>query len=377
LLISRRSSPEGIFSGGVNAIDRAFLLWAVFFLVIFSAQWMLAQAFIKSLGNFLDALGAYLVMRFLIRDRDDIRQVITVSALICVFLGVCMINEQMTGQNIFGLIGGVNTEVQGRDGSLRSQATFGTYITAGVFGATLLPLFVWLWIYGKSRIGALGIVGATVMTATAHSSTPLVAYVAGIAGLCFWRARRSMRLFRWGIVFALIALHLIMKAPVWALINRLDLTGSSSSFHRFKLVDHTIRHFTDWWLLGYKYYDQWGYDMWDLSNQYIAYALRGGLATIVMFILVISRSFGRLGNGRKLAAANPMEEWLYWCLGSAMISHVVSYLGINYFDQMQFAWYALLAMICAMPMASPSSAKALNGDVSETMQWNALETAKS
>jgi hypothetical protein len=383
LLISRRKVPEGIFAGGLNNIDSAFLLWALFFLTIFSLQWMETQAFIKSLGNFLDAVGAYVVMRFLIREKDDIQRTIKVFAFICIFLGVCMINEQVTHQNIFGLLGGTLTTIQGRAGSLRSQGTFDTYLTAGVFGATLLPLLIWLWTEGKSKlIAGLGILGATAMTITSNSSTPLVAYAAGIIGLCFWGVRKRMRLFRWVLVLTLLVLHLIMKAPVWALVNRLDLTGSSSSYHRFILIDNCIRHFTNWWFLGYKFYDRWGFDMWDLSNQYVAYALRGGLATLVMFILVISRSFGRLGTARKLVEGNSKQEWLFWCLGSAMVSHLISYFGVNYFDQMQFAWYAFLAIICAatavgpIPGTSDTSDVELNGDFRAGMKWDALEVAK-
>ena len=36
-----------------------------------------------------------------------------------------------------------------------------------------------------------------------------------------------------------------------------------------------------------------------------------------------------------------------WCLCAALLSHVVAYFGIAYFDQMQVAWYALLAIIVA------------------------------
>src|SRR5260370_41970958 len=113
------------------------------------------------------------------------------------------------------------------------------------------------------------------------------------------------------------------------------------------LVDQCIKHFSDWWLIGVKNYDEWGFDMWDLGNQYVASAVTGGLATLVMFILVISRSFGRLGTARKLAEGDLDREWCMWCLGAAVLSHVVAYFGIGYFDQMQVAWYALLAIISA------------------------------
>jgi hypothetical protein len=154
-----------------------------------------------------------------------------------------------------------------------------------------------------------------------------------------------MRLVRWGLVLTLVALHLVMNGPVWSLIEKVDLTGSSSSYHRYMLIDNCIRHFGDWWLLGVKNYDTWGFDMWDLSDQYVAYAVTGGLLTLVLFIGIITRSFARLGTARRLVRGNRKEDWFLWCLGAAVFAHVVAYFGIGYFDQMQVAWYALLAII--------------------------------
>jgi hypothetical protein len=135
-----------------------------------------------------------------------------------------------------------------------------------------------------------------------------------------------------------------MKAPVWALIARIDLTGSSSGTHRYMLVDNFMRHFRDWWIVGFKDYNTWGWDMWDLSNQFVAYGLGGGLVTLVLFITVLSRCFSGVGRARRLVA-NRSEEWFFWCLGAALFAHVVAFFGMSYFDQMQFALYALLAII--------------------------------
>ncbi len=335
-------------AGGFNTIDRVFTLWAIILFITFSAQWMDTQALIKSLGSLLDTLGGYFVVRFLIQDRDDIKRGVKVLAIVAMILALCMTNEHITHENIFGLLGGTPLGVAMREGQARSTGPFEVYITAGVFGATLVPLFVWLWSEARSRIVAsLGLVGATVIAVTSNTSTALLAYVAGIVGLCFWPLRKHMRAFRWALVLLLVGLHLVMKAPVWALIARIDLTGSSSGYHRFMLVDGCIRHFSDWWLLGFKNYDQWGWDMWDLSNQYVAFALTGGLVTLVLFIGIISRGFGQLGTARKLVEGDSEPEWFLWCLCAALLSHVVAYFGIGYFDQMQFAWFALLAIISA------------------------------
>jgi hypothetical protein len=340
---SRRIQPTGVFAGGFNSIDRVFALFALLYLITSSLDWMEVSAVIKGLGTFLDGLGGYFVLRLLIRDKEDIHRAIKVFAIVAFVMGICMLNEQITHHNIFGLLGG---RVAERDGKFRSQGAFEVFLTAGAFGATLLPLLVWLWSDTKSRVIAyLGIAGATAMTLTSNSSTPDLAYVGGIMALCFWPFRRRLRIFRWGLVLSLIGLQLVMKAPVWALIARIDLTGSSSGTHRYMLVDNFMRHFGDWWIMGFKDYNTWGWDMWDLSNQFIAYGLGGGLITLALFITLLSRSFGGLGRARKRVAHNRSEEWFFWCLGAGLFAHVVAFFGMSYFDQMQFAFYALLAII--------------------------------
>ena len=103
----RGSSSGGKFPGGFNAMDRVVVLWTVSALVILSLQWMEMQALIHNLGDFLDALGGYLVVRFLIPDGEAIRRTIKVLAVICVIQGACMINEQITHVNVFGYLGGM------------------------------------------------------------------------------------------------------------------------------------------------------------------------------------------------------------------------------------------------------------------------------
>src|ERR1019366_7562939 len=246
----RGLSRGGKFPGGFNAVDQVVVLWTISALTILSLQWMRMDELIHNLGDFLDALGGYLVVRFLISDGAAIRRTIKALAAICAIQGACMINEQITRLNVFGYLGGISLAVAVRDGKIRSQGVMGC-IGAGVFAGVLIPLFLWLWTEGKSRMAAgAGLAWATAMVITSHSSTSFMPFRGCLVGLGFWPLRKRMRLIRWGFALTLVALHLVMKAPVWALIARVDLTGSSSSDHRYHLVDSCIRHFGDWWLLG-------------------------------------------------------------------------------------------------------------------------------
>ena len=345
-MASSRTQSGGRLEGGFNGLDWMVTLWAISGAVVNSVQFMETQALIKNLGSFLDLLGGYLVLRFLIQDRDDVRRTLRVLVVITLFMSCCMIGEQITGQNIFGVLGGVPLNPQVRNGHIRSQGAFAVYIEAGLFGANLLPLFVWLWSDRKFKAAAcLGILGGTIMMYTSRSSTTVLAYGASILAFCMWRFRSNMRIFRQALVFVLVMLHLVMKAPVWALIARIDLTGSSASDQRYHLVDATIRHFSDWWLVGTSSYPSWGYGMWDLSDQYVAVALTGGLLTLVIFIGVLTRCFSMLGKARKHVAGDLKEEWFLWCLGAALFSNMVGWFGLACWAQAQAALSILLVMI--------------------------------
>ena len=140
---------------------------------------------------------------------------------------------------------------------------------------------------------------------------------------------------------------MVMKAPVWALIDRIDLTGGSSGYHRFELVNQTILHFGEWWLLGEKTTYQWGYDLWDTSNTYVETATTGGLITLILLIAIITIAFQFLGNSRK-AAKNLKTAKFFWTFGATLTAHLVAFIGVSYYDQSIVGWYLLLAIISAI-----------------------------
>jgi hypothetical protein len=203
-----------------------------------------------------------------------------------------------------------------------------------------------LWGEEKYKVAAAtGLLGATMMVWASHASTSWLAYGSGLLGLSFWFLRKKMRLIRMGLVAVLVVLHLVMNGPVWSLIAKIDLTGGSSSYHRYYLVDNCIRHFSDWWLLGYRYYGTWGMDMWDLCDQWVVCALTGGLITLVLFIMIYTRSFSLIGKTRKQVQGDRKQEWRLWCLGSILFANVVASFGINYMIQLQVLLFMFVAFV--------------------------------
>ncbi len=352
------TSSTGKFPGEFNPVDRMVVLWVVSLDLILSVQWMEMQVFVHNLGDLLDMLGGYLVVRFFIPDGEAVRRTIKTLAVVCVIQGALMLNEQISHVNLFGYIGGLGPWLTVREGRIRSEGALGC-ISAGAFAGNLIPLFLWLWTDRNSRTLAFtGFAAASAMVITSNSSTSLLALAASAAGLAFWPLRKKMRLLRWVFVAILVLLHLVMKAPVWALITRVDVTGSSSGYHRYELVNNCIRHFSDWWLLGYKNYNLWGFCMFDLCNQFVVQAVAGGLLALVAYIAIFSRAFGALGNARKEVSGDRSQEWRLWCFGSALFSVLVAHFGINYPATTEMWLFALWSIISVTTFEAMRSTEA-------------------
>lgn len=365
MILAKFSSQKQILTGGFDTVDKLFLtsnLYQTF--AFFVLAGFTASTFANRIGVLWDFLGGYFLVRFLIQDREDIYRAIKTFAVLACILSLCMLNESLRMQNVFGLLGGFMIVPEMRDGLVRAQASFSHPLLAGCFGATLLPLFVLLWKSDKSRLLAMiGVFSSLAMIVFAASSTPILAFGAAIGAICLWPLREKMRLIRWGIVFALVGLHLVMKAPVWFLIGRIGVMGSSSGDHRAYLVDLFIRHFSDWWLIGTNDYLNWGWDMWDTSNEYVSQGENGGLLVFICFIAIIAVCFSRVARARKLFPQDKKEQWFYWLLGTAVFSHAVAFFGVSYFDNTKISWFVLLAIVTAAtapvlsPIKTPESSK--------------------
>lgn len=347
----RRSGKSQLLSGGLNKIDIAFILLTLVTAVNGVLLFQESGAAIYQLGTLYTNLGVYFLLRSLIRDEDDIVRTIQTFAFLTATVALIMIYELATGHNPYALLGGANAHAYAtlmeRDGKLRAIGCFSHPILAGTFGAVLVPLFVALWWKDKKyrKIAVLGIISATVMTVACNSSTPVLGYAAGVVALGLWPLRQSMRAVRWGILLTVVALHLVMKAPVWHLIARIDISGGSSSWHRFMLVDQCIRHFGDWWLVGVKDTSLWGWDMWDTANQYVSVCDNSGLIPFLLLLAILVYGFKYLGRARRALVKDKKRALFIWALGAALFANVIAFIGISYFDQTIVAWYGLLAMV--------------------------------
>lgn len=334
----------------LNPIDTALLWWVLSGLVAGVLLWRTSEALVYRLGQSYNAIGMYFLFRFVVRDFDDMRRAIKITAVLIVPLAAAMLLEWATGRNVFSSLGAVNPIAQVRDGVTRCEGPFSHPILAGTFAATLLPFFVALWRQGRGQgwLAGLAILAATIIIITCGSSGPIFTFSAALLALAMWPWRRHMRTIRYGLVFVLIVLHLTMKAPVWFLIARVDLLSSSTGWHRAYLIDQFIAAFPQWWLLGMKTTDAFGEQIHgDITNQYATQGIEGGLITLVLFILIIVRCFRGVGRFQALSDEPAAIRQYVWGLGAILFAHIVTYFSVTYFDQNIVSWYLLLAMISA------------------------------
>lgn len=345
--ITSREPRGRLFAAGWTPIDTAFVAYVLICATATLVQYPSIAAVINQIGFLWDFVLGYLALRMLIRSEREMLVALKCLAVLMVILGAEMLYEQTRLINLFGLLGGVSSVPEIRNGKIRSQGVFQHALTAGAFAAPAISLFLLLWKSRSARwIVIPAIAAATAMVVMTQTSTSLITEAAGILAICLWPLRRKMRALRIGLVMSFVGLAVIMKAPVWFLIAHIDLTGSSSGYQRAELINQFVDHFSSWWLIGSTNVSSWGWDMWDAQNMFVSVGEAGGLTALVFFILVISRSFGWLGKARQRAASKS-QEWTIWLLGAALFANVVSFFGVNYFDQVRVAWFALLSMICA------------------------------
>ena len=307
---------------------------------------------INRLGLVYNACGIYFLLRVFCQSLDDLITLCRICAILLVPLAVMMLFEKTTAYNFFSVLGGIIETPEIRGGKIRAQGPFAHSILAGTVGAVCLPLIIGLWKQHR-RTAIVGIVACITMIIVSASSGPILSSLAAGGALLMWYGRNRMRLVRWLAVLGYIGIDLVMKAPAYYLIARIDITGSSTGWHRAFLIDTAIKHFSEWWLTGTDYTRHWidygvgwSEDHVDITNHFIAMGVYGGLLLMVLFIAILSLGFSYIGQMIRREASMPSgSEFMIRALGSALFAHAATFTSISYFDQTYVFFYLTLAAI--------------------------------
>ena len=330
-VIIRRQSLKG----KTNSLDWLVALWAAcaIFSSVFHANF--TAALIYRLGLVYDAAGFYFLFRVFFKTMDDIEGLCVAIAVLLMPVAIEMVFEKVTSYNFF-----FSDWAEVRDGKIRSRGPFSHSILAGTVGAVCLPLIISLWNQHR-KATLVGLLSCLTMIITSTSSGPIIAGFAAIAALFSWRYRNFMRPLRYMGAFLYVLLDLYMKDPAYYIIARIDLTGSSTGWHRAKLIQSAFEHFSEWWIGGTDYTRHWmptgvpwSEDHTDITNQYLAYGVIGGLPLMLIFIIILIRAFSFVGQ--MISEKNdilPHHKFMMWAFGSSLFAQAMTGLSISYFDQ--------------------------------------------
>lgn len=164
-----------------------------------------------------------------------------------------------------------------------------------------------------------------------------------------------------------------MEDPAYYIIARLDITGSSTGWHRARLIESSVAHLNEWWLGGTDYTRHWmptgvswSPDHSDITNQYLKMGVLGGLPLMCLFIAILATAFRYVGKGiRRSHLASKGDGALVWALGCALFAHAVTFVSVSYFDQSSLFIYLTLGAIASVAHESTRT-KVLVGHPSVT-----------
>ena len=352
-------------AGGLNRVDHLMILWMVWFAFSSVLHPGGKMPLVFNLGQAFNIGGIYFLIRTFCTNHDELASVIRYMAWLLLPIAVEMIMEHATGKNLFSVFG---ANVMMRDDKFRATGPFSHAILAGSVGAACVPLMVSIW--RESRLTSLvGILACLAIVVTSNSSGPLMSLIFGIGALCLWMRRQWLRYVLWGGVAVYAALAVLMERPAYYILDSIDLTGSSTGWHRARLIESSIDHLGEWWLAGTNFTRHWmptgvswSLDHCDITNYYILMGVWGGLPLTLLFIAMIWTAFRQAGE---LAGA-PEEggdntNFMSWCAGAALFAHTATSISVAYFDQSYIFMFLCLAVISSLHQEAVQREKANQG----------------
>lgn len=342
-------------AGGFTRMDGLLLAWAAWALCASAFHENPRETLINYLGMVYNVLGLFFLIRCFCQSEEDAVGIIRWTAIILVPVALEMWLEQATRRNLFAVFGGVEETPEIREGRLRSQGPFGHAILAGTVGAVCVPLMIGLW-RKHPLVARIGLAACLLMVVACASSGPILSVLAGVVALVLWRWRHLTRQMRIAAVAGYILLDIVMKAPAYYLIARIDLVGGSTGDHRAMLIEASIEHLKEWWWAGTDYTAHWmpygvpwSQDHADITNHYLGQGVKGGLPLMLLFILVLWTGFRYVGQTLRWRAGAPVEDRFFvWSLGACLLANAATAISVAYFDQSIVFIYLPLALTASL-----------------------------
>ncbi|RXK52914.1 hypothetical protein ESB00_14475 [Oleiharenicola lentus] len=351
----------------LTRIDKALIIFIIYTVVVFIVRG--GDGIAYRIGWGTDAFLCYFSFRGLIQNRDDIYQLLKSTALLIIPFAILSLIESIYKFNIFSLIGarsGGSDMIRGD--RLRAIGSFRHPSLMGTFGACMLPTYI-AFIRNQSirNSGILGTIACLMIVYASNSGGPLSCVGVAFVGWIFWILRSQLRAVKIIAFLLLVIVGSLMKAPIWYIPAKISSISGGDGWHRSHLMEQAFKHIESWWLAGmptvetqtwFAYYIH-ATGSADITNQYISYGIAAGLGSMILFFLLLIKSFNSLGTAlNKFPESDNMpihDQHLGWALGVTIVVHMFNWIGISYFDQTYGVWYMQLALISAFQL--PATAR--------------------
>jgi hypothetical protein len=316
-----------------NNFDKLYLAWKIIGTIVYVLLWGNLHALVYKCGEMYDSIGFYWIFRMNIKSFDNISAIIKAFAAFAIISAPFTAAEKIFHSSVYSFFGPVGAGFH--RGRYQCAGPFPHFIIMGVFWASLLPLF-YSRIKEKLRPGFYWIAILSALSCIYYSaaSTPIMTVVAIIIFWMMYPVRINGKGIFGFVCFLVLTLHLVMKAPVWHLMSRVDVFGGSTGWFRYHLFDEFIKHISDWFFLGTESTHAWGEGLEDVTNQYILEAVRGGFLTMFIFIMILYKAVKITGR-YSLLGEDTNKRFISWGICVTLLGHIITFWGVSYFGQIE------------------------------------------
>lgn len=338
-------------------LDTYVTLSMVVYVVVFCVSVPLSVAVENRAGFLMDVWFSYLVGRFCITNYRQLVGFIKWVAILLVPLAILGILESVTGWRAFALLSGNSpafeylTGYGTRWGFFRAMGPFSHPILFGCGFAMFLPLIYCLrhekgywcfWGYVISIVVAFGALSSM-------SGGPWIIVIAVIFCIAMEKLRHWHKPILIFVVVSCILTEVVSNRHFYYVFASHANFLGGASWHRAKLIDVAIEHFSEWWLLGYGIKDpNWGsyFGMarTDVPNEFIMAGIRYGILGIIALCSVLIVAFYHL-SGLYKRTVDTKLKCLYWSLGTLLFSVTVAWMSTSFFGQLVSIFYCILGII--------------------------------
>jgi hypothetical protein len=339
----------------LTRVDKAILALYIFTAVVYCLR--ASEHFANEIGVSLDGILAYFICRSLLGGIEDLRWFLRCFAMLLIPYVLLVLIERHQGQSPWTLMGGFSSSSGwSRNGVIRCTGSFRHPSLMGSLGASFLALYLaMLWSHTDKKTGYVGAILCLLLVAASNSGAPLNFAGVIIVGWIAWRFRTKVKWIFRGMLVLVVLLAIVMKAPVWFLLQRIsDITGGDG-WHRAELIDQAVRNFAQWWFAGMDLAKTTGWfatvlpnvESADICNQFVLFGLTAGIGAVALFVTLLLFVFKALGKAIALVRSRGRypryTEYYLWGLGVLLVGHISNWLGITYYDQFYMIWSLQLA----------------------------------